>query len=137
MTPSHRVGWIRVISVIAIAFGLLTIKEGGAVLFVDGAGREDAGNYVAFVLWFNFLAGFAYIITGIGLWARRHWAVWLAVTTFAGTALIFAAFAIHVYSGGAFEQRTVIAMSVRSLVWAGIATFAWLWRTTGVPGKKL
>ncbi|MEO7200530.1 MAG: hypothetical protein ABIY56_10000, partial [Dokdonella sp.] len=56
MTTSHRVVWIRVISAIAIAFGLLTIKEGGAVLFFDGAGREAAGNYVPFVLWFNFLA---------------------------------------------------------------------------------
>ncbi len=137
MTTSHRVVWIRVISAIAIAFGLLTIKEGGAVLFVDGAGREAAGNYVPFVLWFNFLAGFAYIIAGVGLWARQPWAAWLAVATFAGTALTFAAFGMHVYAGGAFEQRTLIAMSARTLVWAGIATFAWFWRTSGVPGEKL
>lgn len=50
---------IWVVTVIAIVFGLLTIKSGGSVLFVDGTAREDAGNYVPFVLWFNFLAGFA------------------------------------------------------------------------------
>lgn len=47
---SQRQIWIRVISLIAIGFGLLTIKEGGAVLFFDGTARDAAGNYVPFVL---------------------------------------------------------------------------------------
>ena len=62
---SERAIWMRVVSLIAIGFGLMTIREGGAVLFVDGAARQGAGHYVAFVLWFNFLAGFAYV-------AREH-----------------------------------------------------------------
>lgn len=117
--------WIRGTSLIAVGFGLLTIREGGAVLFFDGPARAAAGNYVPFVLWFNFLAGFAYIITGAGLWARRGWAVGLAVTIATTTALTFAAFGTHVAFGGAWEQRTLIAMSLRTLVWAGIAMVAW------------
>ena len=117
--------WIRVIALIAIAFGLLTIKEGGAVLFFDGAGRAAAGNYVPFVLWFNFVAGFAYFIAGVGLWMARRWAMWLAVAIAAATALIFAAFGVHVVSGGAWENRTLIAMSARTLVWLAIAAIAW------------
>ena len=34
--------WMRVVSLIAIGFGLMTIWEGGAVLFVDGAARHAA-----------------------------------------------------------------------------------------------
>lgn len=117
--------WLSAISLIAIGFGLMTIKEGGAVLFFDGAGRAAAGNYVPFVLWFNFLAGFAYVIAGVGLWLRKPWAVRLAVAVAAATALTFAAFGAHVYFGGAWEQRTLIAMSLRTLVWTGIATIAW------------
>jgi hypothetical protein len=117
--------WIRVIAVIAIAFGLLTIREGGAVLFVDGPSRVAAGNYVPFVLWFNFLAGFTYVIAGLGLWMRRRWAVGLAIAIAAATALIFAAFGAHVALGGAWEKRTLIAMSLRTLVWVGIALVAW------------
>jgi len=128
---SQRQIWIRVISLIAIGFGLLTIKEGGAVLFFDGTARDAAGNYVPFVLWFNFLAGFAYIIVGIGLWLRRRWAMVLASTIAAATALTFMAFGVFVYSGGAWEQRTLIAMSVRTLVWAGVA-FA-VWRLSASP----
>ena len=50
---SGREIWMHVIALIAVAFGLLTIREGGAVLFVDGAARAAAGSYVPFVLWFN------------------------------------------------------------------------------------
>ena len=110
---------------VAVGFGLLTIKEGGMILFGDEAARNAAGNYVPFVLWFNFVAGFAYVIAGAGLWMQQRWAAWLAVAIVAATALTFAAFGVHVYSGGAYEQRTVIAMSLRTLVWVAIAAIAW------------
>lgn len=119
--------WIWILSLLAVGFGLLTIQEGGFVLFVDGPARAAAGDYVPFVLWFNFLAGFAYLVAGIGLWLRRRWALWLAIVIAAATALTFAAFGLHVYFGGAFEPRTVIAMSLRTLVWTAIAAIAW-WR---------
>lgn len=113
------------VSLVAVAFGLLTIKEGGFVLIGNEAARAAAGNYVPFVLWFNFLAGFAYVIAGVGLWVRQHWAVWLAIAIAAATAFTFMAFGIHVSTGGAFETRTVIAMSLRTLVWVVIGVFAW------------
>ena len=68
------------ISLVAIGFGLLTLKEGGTILFGDDVARAAAGNYVPFVLWFNFLAGFAYVVAGAGLWLSQRWAVWLAIT---------------------------------------------------------
>ena len=120
-TQKTRGVWITVISLIAVAFGLLTLKEGGTVLFGGEAARAAAGHFVPFVLWFNFIAGFAYVVTGAGLWWRQRWAVWLAITVAAATLLVFAAFAVHIASGGAWEQRTLIAMSLRSLVWIAIA----------------
>ena len=124
-TPKQQRGFrIWAISLVAVIFGLLTIKEGGAVLFGDEAARAAAGNYVPFVLWFNFVAGFAYVVAGAGLWLQQRWAVWLAVAIAAATALTFAAFGVHVYSGEAYEQRTVIAMSLRTLIWVLIATVA-------------
>ncbi|HSH26658.1 MAG TPA: hypothetical protein VK972_02635 [Wenzhouxiangella sp.] len=129
--PKRRDLWTRGISLLAIGFGLLTLKEGGSVLFVDGPARAAAGDYVPFVLWFNFLAGFAYLVAGIGLWLHRRWALWLALAIVAATALVFAAFGLHVAFGGAFEPRTVIAMSLRTGVWAAIAMIAW-WRLSAV-----
>ena len=122
-----RPWWFGVISVFAVLFGLLTLKEGGSVLFFDGEARRAAGHYVPFVLWFNFMAGFAYAIAGAGLWMLRHWAVLLAIAIAAATVLVFGAFGVHMISGGLYEQRTVVAMSLRTLVWVVIATIAW-WR---------
>ncbi|TAM43970.1 MAG: hypothetical protein EPN55_12100 [Gammaproteobacteria bacterium] len=116
---------LRAVALVAVAFGLLTIKEGGMTLSGDAAAVTAAGHYVPFVLWFNFVAGFAYVIAGAGLWMKRRWAVWLAVAIAAATALTFAAFGVHVYSGGPYEQRTVIAMSLRTLTWMVIAAIAW------------
>jgi hypothetical protein len=115
---------IRVISVIAVVFGVMTLKEGGAVLFGSGEARAAAGNYVPFVLWFNFLAGFAYVTAGVGVWLGRRWAALLALFVAAATALVFAAFGAHVLAGGAYETRTVVAMSLRTLVWFAIARIA-------------
>jgi uncharacterized membrane protein (DUF2068 family) len=124
-TRKQRSIWIWALPLVAVGFGLLTIKEGGTILFGDEAARVAAGNYVPFVLWFNFLAGFAYVIAGAGLWMQQRWAAWLAIAIAAATALTFVAFGAHVYSGGAYEQRTVVAMSLRTLVWATIAIIAW------------
>jgi hypothetical protein len=124
--------WIWTLSLVAIGFGLLTIKEGGMTLSGDEAAVTAAGNYVPFVLWFNFVAGFAYVIAGAGLWMQQRWAVWLAIAIVAATALVFAAFGAHVISGGLYEKRTVIAMSLRTLVWLVIATIAW--RRVAVKG---
>jgi len=124
-TPKYQRGFrIWAISLVAVGFGLLTIKEGGTVLFGDEAARTAAGNYVPFVLWFNFVSGFAYVIAGVGLLLQQRWAVWLTIAITVAIVLTFAAFGAHVYSGGAYEQRTVIAMSLRTLIWVVIATIA-------------
>ncbi len=109
-------------AIAAVVFGALTLRSGGGVLFGDGT--QAAGNVVGFVLWFNFLAGFAYVAAGIGLWLRRGWSAWLALALAAGTLVIFAAFGIHIAAGGAFEARTVVAMSLRSGFWIAMTWLA-------------
>lgn len=122
---SPRGFWIWAMSLVALGFGVLTIKEGGMTLSGDKAAVAAAGNYVDFVLWFNFIAGFAYVIAGVGMWLRQRWSVWLAVGIASATAIVFAAFGMQVASGAAYETRTVIAMTLRLLVWTAIAAFAW------------
>jgi hypothetical protein len=130
MKHSDREHSLRAVAVIAVLFGLLTVASGGRVLFGGDAVRQTAGATVGFVVWFNFLVGFAYVVAGLGLWLGRRWAApWAALIALA-TAMVFAVFAAHVWNGGAYELRTVAAMSVRLAVWAGIAWVGYrrLWR---------
>ncbi len=102
-------------------FGVATIVSGGMALFGGTQAREAVGNAVPFVLWFNFLAGFAYIVIGLGLLNKMAWAAWFAVALAAMTALVAVVFTFHVVGGGAFEMRTVGALGVRFLFWLIVA----------------
>lgn len=108
-----------------LVFGVATVISGGKVLFGDEAARAAAGAYVPFVVWSNFLAGFAYIGAALGLLRQARWAAWLALAIVGATAITFAAFTLHIVAGDAFEMRTVAAMSLRLGVWLIIASFAW------------
>ncbi len=122
---SGRSVTVWLVSVVAVVFGLLTIKSGGAVIFIDGADRQAAGNYVPFVLWFNFLAGFVYIIAGVSLWLQKPWAVKLSVHILVATLIVYGTLGLYILSGGLYEMRTIIAMALRSTVWFFIALLAY------------
>ncbi len=112
---------IRLVAGFAVVFGLLTLVSGGSVLFGPEMARAAAGAYVPFVVWFNFLAGFAYVIAGLGIWTGTAWARMLAGLIAVATVLAALAFAVHVARGGAFEMRTVLALIFRAGVWTLIA----------------
>jgi len=112
---------LRILSVIAVVFGLLTLKAGGSVISNIGSARQVEGNFVPFVVWFNFLSGFFYIAAGIGLWLQRRWAVTLSIALVISISITYIVFGIHVLNGGPYEMRTVYAMALRTLVWGVIS----------------
>jgi hypothetical protein len=122
---SRRTIGIWLFSLLAVVFGLMTLKSGYSVLFIDGEARVAAGNYVPFVLWFNFTSGFVYIIAGIALWLMKPWSAQLSLLLAVSIIIVFSAFGLHVLNGGEFEMRTVVAMFLRSTVWISIAFFTW------------
>jgi len=124
---------VLIAAAIAILFGLATIMSGGRALFGGPAAREAVGAAVGFVLWFNFVAGFAYVLAGLGLVIRQRWAARLAMLIAASTLAVFAAFGVHVALGGAFEMRTVAAMTLRSALWIAIAALGWQQGRPRVP----
>jgi hypothetical protein len=114
-------------------FGLLTLFSGGMALFGPPAARAAVGNAIPFVLWFNFFAGFVYLL-GAALLFRRHrlaqavaWGIGLA------TLGVFALFWLEVAGGAAFEMRTVGAMLLRAGIWLAIAIM--LWRRQKHPAR--
>lgn len=115
---------LKVMAVAAIVFGAVTVFSGGRALFGDAQARASVGNAVGFVLWFNFCAGFAYVLTGAGLWQKRRWAAGAASALAMATGLVAAAFGWHVMGGGAYEMRTVGALVLRLAFWVSVAAVA-------------
>ena len=124
-TAPRTPGWAVVLALVAIAFGAVTITVGGKTLFGGAQAGSAVGNIVPFVLWFNFVAGFVYVIAGIGLLLRKRWTAHLSAAIAITTIAVFIAFGIHIFNGLAFEARTVGAMIVRSAVWVVIAVLAY------------
>ena len=111
-------------AIAAIVFGAVTVLSGGRVLFGSDEVRTGLGNVVPFVLWFNFLIGFVYILAGTGLFRRRRWAVYVSLFVTISTILVFAAFGLHVMDGGTFETRTVGALTIRASFWIAVTIVA-------------
>ena len=59
MSTSKADWLVKSLAGVAVLFGLLTVLSGGRTLFGGEAGRLAAGAIVPFVLWVNFVAGFA------------------------------------------------------------------------------
>lgn len=118
MTARHLS--VSIAAGVAVAFGLASVVSGGRALF----GGVDMGAVVPFVLWFNFVAGFAYLLAGIGLWLGTAWAPALSIGIATATAMVLAFFLWHVWRGGAYESRTMAAMVLRLGIWVAISTVA-------------
>lgn len=116
-----RPRWVRVAAIAAAVFGLATIVSGAGTLFGPQEVRAAAGAVVQFVLWFNFLAGFAYLVGAYALYRRRRWALGAAATIAGATAIVAIAFTVYTVSGGAFSWRTPGALLLRFGFWTAIA----------------
>lgn len=124
MTSIKNISFPRYIAVIAILFGIITVVAGGSVALGVSPAQQAAGSVVGFVVWFNFLAGFVYILAGFGLWHGKPWAIGLAAGIALATVAVLGLFLWHVQTGGAYEARTGFALGFRALVWVALALVA-------------
>lgn len=125
----------RVVGIVAIVFGAMTVFSGGRALFGSAEARAAVGNAVNFVLWFNFLAGFVYVITGIGLVKALRWAAHAALGLALATGGVAVAFGLHVLGGAAYEPRTVGALALRLGFWIVVTVISWPLRTKPLAAR--
>ena len=112
---------IKVLAGIAILFGIATLASGGNALLELHGPEKPTAQIIPFVLYFNFAAGFAYIVTGAGLMLKRGWAPVSAMAIAVATIVVFLALGIWIWAGAAYEIRTVVAMSLRTAFWLGVS----------------
>lgn len=115
----------NVISIILIAFALITIFMSSAVLFDLFNIRGKQGNYIPFLVKTNLTAGFLYLIAAYGFIKSQKWSFWallsIALLLFYTLALSY----VHIHTGGLYENHSIIAMILRILFTLIIAGFVY------------
>lgn len=117
--------WKKTLGIIAVLFAALTLFKSGQILFGPQSARDAVGDFVPFVVQFNFVAGFAYLLAGIGIFLGRRWALGLSALIAIATLVTTVFFARHLLAGGAFEMQTVGALGIRSLFWIVVSLILW------------
>lgn len=110
------------IALVILVFALMTIIAGGRSLFTE-AGVAARGNIVPLVLWFNFIAGFLYLVAGIATFRMKACVKKLAVVLAVLNVGVLLYLLSHIFQGGLYENKTVVAMIFRTLFWVAFATY--------------
>jgi hypothetical protein len=104
----------RVASILGILIGLLSIREGGAVLL--GVMVPDF-PVLTWLVWYNVALGFVSVAAGIGMWIKRSWSTTLALNILAFHAVVFAGLVALYQSGQTVANRSIFAMMFRTFTW--------------------
>lgn len=110
------------IALIFLVFGFLTIVSGGRSIFSD-AGIAARGNIVPLVLWFNFIAGFFYILAGVSTFKMKSCVKKLSAVLAVLNSVVLLYLVNHIYQGGLYENKTFVAMSFRTVFWIVFAAY--------------
>lgn len=113
------------IAIVLIAFALVTIFMSSSVIFDWFGIREKEGNYVSFIVWANFIAGFLYLISAYGLLKARKWTFRLLMGIAIGLLIALIVLALYINKGGVFEFKTVGAMSFRIILTSVFSVIAY------------
>lgn len=112
MKAAHLVAGIA-----AMLFGVVTLFEGGHMVFGGPEVWAAAGNVVPWVLYFNFTAGFVYVVTGLLAVTKHPGSAKLALGLAVANVLILVSLGIYAATGGLFETKTMAAMGLRTVFW--------------------
>lgn len=112
--------WLTTLSIFTIVFGIVTIFAGGNALFTE-SGKLAAGKIIPLILWYNFIAGFFYIMAGFAMFKQKSIAIRLSMLLANSAFAIYFALLMHIFDGKEYEMRTLYAMTFRTFYWIAIA----------------
>ncbi|QDP84356.1 hypothetical protein FNJ88_01840 [Chryseobacterium sp. SNU WT5] len=103
----------RLLFAALLLFGLVTVFVSSSVLFDWFGMREKEGNYVAGIVWANFVCGLLYLVSAYGIWKGNKWAIIPLMISVIILILAYIGLFIHINNGGLYETKTVGAMAFR------------------------
>ncbi len=102
-------------------FGVVTLFMSISVIFGLFDIREKEGNYVLFVVVANLISSLLYLAAAYGFFTRQKWNTMVLNVAVGVLVIAFIGLAIHIHSGGIYEQKTISAMIFRTLLTIGFA----------------
>ena len=117
-------------------FGIITLFMSTSVIFGLFDIREKEGNYVLFVVVANFICAFLYLAGAYGFFKRKRWTTKLMNAAVAILVITFIGLAIHIYSGGIYEEKTVKAMMFRTFLSIAFSLIAFRYITKRTHAKQ-
>ncbi len=96
------------------AFALLTLFLSTSVILDLFGVRAMEGNYVLSVVWANWISSILYLLAAYGFVKHRSWTYKALALSFFVLLFASVAFALHINSGGLYEQKTIGALFFRS-----------------------
>lgn len=115
-----------VTAIVLIVFASATLFMSSSVIFDWFGIREKEGDYVPFIVWTNFIAGFLYLISAYGFLKFKKWTFWVLTVTAVLLVIALIVLALYIDHGGIFELKTVGAMGFRislTIIFAVIAYY--------------
>lgn len=111
----------RMAAILGIIVGILTIIAGSKVLL-----GISFPNYsiLRWLVIYNVSLGAISLITGIGLWNRRSWAILLSGVITASHGFIFIILILMFILGKTVAFQSILAMLFRTTAWLGIFVVA-------------
>jgi hypothetical protein len=104
----------RVASILAIVLGLISMREGGAVLL--GVTTPDY-PVLPWLVWYNVVLGAVSVVAGAGIWTKRDWSGVLALNILTFHGIVFAGLFALYKSGQIVAMRSIFAMMFRTFAW--------------------
>lgn len=127
--PHSRVQ--RAAALVAALFGVATLFAGGRILL----GVADAGYYVVRpVLLFNTTMGAVYLVAAVLIARDLRRGLLLARLIAIANVLVLVAIVVRRVAGGPVANETVMAMTLRTVVWTVIAVL--LSRVASAPASS-
>jgi hypothetical protein len=116
--PVRKTIPVRTSAVIGLVLGALSVVAGGRVL-----ADIDRPDYAVlhWLVIYNVAAGFVGVVAGAGLWRLRWWGVELARTLAGFHGAVLVVLIAWFVTGRPVAIDSLLAMLLRTLVWASIA----------------
>lgn len=122
---------LNITGVIVAFFGIVSLFMSSSVIFGLFDIRVKEGNYVMFVAVANFVCAFLYIVAAYGFFTRQKWTVVVLIFSLGILVIAFISLGIHIYSGGLYEHKTVVAMIFIMLLTLGLALVSFKYISKG------